>query len=337
MMIRWVGRWTLLMLAGGAPLLAQEPASKEPPAPPPASPYDALELAFNEAQQKFWESFKENTEPDWSKNPAKEFMPKFRKLAEDNAGKPEALKALVWILTNARMLEMGQPAEGEAVAAVPAATTEAGKSDAGDAKPDKGDAKPEKSDAKPEKSESKPEKEEAKPAKEWVPATPLIVKVSAADEVKNWALERIKRDHLADAAIKDLMPNLRYLAYDMGSKPVMELSEAILAKNKDRDVQAHATFNMAWAMYNPFVDVMQTDEKAREANKTRAVELFRKVVKDFADTDAAKEAAPFIFEIEHLQVGMKAPDIAGKDIDEKDIKLSGFAGKVVVLDFWGFW
>lgn len=322
-MIRWVGRWMLLMLAGCTALAAQEPASTEPPAPPPASPYDALELAFNQAQQKFWEGFKEDKEPDWSKNPAKEFMPKFRKLAEDNAGKPEALKALVWILTNARMLEMGQPTEGEAVAAVPAATTEAGKSDTGDAKPEKGEAKPEAGEAKSDKAP--------------VPATPLIVKVSSADEAKNWALERIKRDHLADPAMKDIMPNLRYLAYDLGSKPVVELAEAILARNKDRDVQAHATFNMAWAMYNPFVDAMNADEKAREANKTWAVELFRKVVKDFADTDAAKEAGPFIFEIEHLQVGMKAPDIAGKDIDEKDVKLSGFAGKVVVLDFWGFW
>lgn len=326
-MIRWVGRWTLLMLAGCSTLAAQETSSKEPPAPPPASPYDALEQAFGEAQGKFWESFKENTEPDWSKNPVKEFMPKFRKLAEDNAGKPEALKPLVWILTNARMLEMGQMS-------VPVPASEG---DAKSGEPESGEKADAGKDAKPGEKQPDADKQESEKKKDWVPATPLIAKVSSADEAKNWALERIKRDHLADAAIKDMMPNLRYLAYDMGSKPVMELSEAILAKNKDRDVQAHATFNMAWAMYNPFVDAMDADEKAREANKTRAVELFRKVVKDFADTDAAKEAAPFIFEIEHLQVGMKAPDIAGKDIDEKDIKLSGFAGKVVVLDFWGFW
>jgi peroxiredoxin len=34
---------------------------------------------------------------------------------------------------------------------------------------------------------------------------------------------------------------------------------------------------------------------------------------------------------------MKAPDIEGKDMDGVAFKLSDFRGKVVVLDFWGFW
>ena len=42
-------------------------------------------------------------------------------------------------------------------------------------------------------------------------------------------------------------------------------------------------------------------------------------------------------ELDHLQVGMKAPEIVGKDIDGNEIKLSQYAGQVVVLDFWGFW
>ena len=34
---------------------------------------------------------------------------------------------------------------------------------------------------------------------------------------------------------------------------------------------------------------------------------------------------------------MKAPDLVGKDVDGKEIRLSQFASQVVVLDFWGFW
>jgi cytochrome oxidase Cu insertion factor (SCO1/SenC/PrrC family) len=38
-----------------------------------------------------------------------------------------------------------------------------------------------------------------------------------------------------------------------------------------------------------------------------------------------------------LEIGKVAPDIQGKDVDGKDLKLSDYRGKVVVLDFWGDW
>ena len=38
-----------------------------------------------------------------------------------------------------------------------------------------------------------------------------------------------------------------------------------------------------------------------------------------------------------FEIGQEAPEIQGKDLDSKPMKLSEFRGKVVVLDFWGFW
>jgi cytochrome oxidase Cu insertion factor (SCO1/SenC/PrrC family) len=37
------------------------------------------------------------------------------------------------------------------------------------------------------------------------------------------------------------------------------------------------------------------------------------------------------------KVGETARDISGEDVDGKSFKLSDYRGKVVVLDFWGFW
>lgn len=37
------------------------------------------------------------------------------------------------------------------------------------------------------------------------------------------------------------------------------------------------------------------------------------------------------------KVGEQAPEISGEDVDGKAFKLSDYRGKVVVLDFWGFW
>jgi cytochrome oxidase Cu insertion factor (SCO1/SenC/PrrC family) len=38
-----------------------------------------------------------------------------------------------------------------------------------------------------------------------------------------------------------------------------------------------------------------------------------------------------------LEVGMRAPDFEAKDVEGKTFKLSDYRGKVVLLDFWGFW
>lgn len=37
------------------------------------------------------------------------------------------------------------------------------------------------------------------------------------------------------------------------------------------------------------------------------------------------------------KVNDTTPDIVGEDVDGKEFKLSDYRGKVVVLDFWGFW
>jgi len=38
-----------------------------------------------------------------------------------------------------------------------------------------------------------------------------------------------------------------------------------------------------------------------------------------------------------FEIGNTAPEITGNDLEGKPMKLSEFRGKVVMLDFWGFW
>jgi uncharacterized protein YmfQ (DUF2313 family) len=44
-----------------------------------------------------------------------------------------------------------------------------------------------------------------------------------------------------------------------------------------------------------------------------------------------------LFELRNLAVGKTAPEIEGEDVDGVKFKLSDYRGKVVFLDFWGFW
>jgi hypothetical protein len=76
---------------------------------------------------------------------------------------------------------------------------------------------------------------------------------------------------------------------------------------------------------------------AMRADPKEAQALLERVRKEFPETPYAKRAAGSLFEVNNLQIGMKAPDIEGTDENGKPIRLSQFRGKVVVLDFWGFW
>ena len=40
---------------------------------------------------------------------------------------------------------------------------------------------------------------------------------------------------------------------------------------------------------------------------------------------------------EKLAIGKVAPEIIGKDVNGKEMKLSDYRGKIVVIDFWGDW
>ncbi len=70
--------------------------------------------------------------------------------------------------------------------------------------------------------------------------------------------------------------------------------------------------------------------------------LLERVVAEFGDVvmphgtmgDLAKTE---LFEMRNLAVGKVAPEIVGKDLDGVEFKLSDYRGKVVFLDFWGYW
>jgi hypothetical protein len=51
----------------------------------------------------------------------------------------------------------------------------------------------------------------------------------------------------------------------------------------------------------------------------------------------ADRAGADLFEMRNLAIGNVAPEITGEDIFGKELKLSDFKGRVVVVDFWGHW
>jgi len=79
----------------------------------------------------------------------------------------------------------------------------------------------------------------------------------------------------------------------------------------------------------------------RDKTKEEGLALLKKLQEtpDIKKTNPAllKEIKKDIFITEHLSVGCEAPDIVGTDHEDKTFKLSDYRGKVVLLDFWGYW
>ena len=76
---------------------------------------------------------------------------------------------------------------------------------------------------------------------------------------------------------------------------------------------------------------------ASETEKQMAKEFNEKVLALAPESLMAMRIRGPEFEKTRLQIGMKAPDIVGEDLDGVKFKLSDYHGKVVVLDFWGDW
>ena len=155
-----------------------------------------------------------------------------------------------------------------------------------------------------------------------------------------WASGRRADDHAADPKVADVRPSLQYLGWSVGEDKMMDFYEKVIKTNPEPTAKAVATFNMAYTLYTSESSSLFGLLKSKAKNKKRkqrAGKLFRELIHDYPKLSVARRAEGFIYEIEHLQIGMKAPDIVGKDVDGKEIRLSQFHGQVVVLDFWGFW
>jgi peroxiredoxin len=161
------------------------------------------------------------------------------------------------------------------------------------------------------------------------------------DKSAEWALSRLKEDHAADPQIARYIDQVRHAVMSVGEEAVIDFMEAVAQKSPDRETKGSARLAMAEILYegSPFAMMMpgMADSAETKAKKKRAAEIMRDVRKDFAGSELAQRADDFLFAIDHLQVGMKAPEIIGKDPDGEEIRLSQFDGKVVAIVYWATW
>jgi peroxiredoxin len=86
-------------------------------------------------------------------------------------------------------------------------------------------------------------------------------------------------------------------------------------------------------------------DETPEAMKAEILGLLDRVVKEFHDVPLSSSstqtllslAEPIWYELKHLNIGQKAPEIEGEGAFGEQFRLSHFEGKVVILDFFADW
>jgi thiol-disulfide isomerase/thioredoxin len=109
------------------------------------------------------------------------------------------------------------------------------------------------------------------------------------------------------------------------------------------DESVAATARAAYARQRGEALSQANVERGVAALRSEGLAALRRVVDDFYFAEHHRAgylgalAEAELYEFEHLAVGMVAPEIEGVDEDGVPFKLSDYRGKVVAIDFWGYW
>ncbi len=168
--------------------------------------------------------------------------------------------------------------------------------------------------------------------KAWLEVFDLATEIDKIDDAK-LALEAIVADHVTSENLAGFASSLSYAAQAIGRDKVATALRTIVQKSPHRTVQAPALFSLGTTL-------VESSDAEEKAEARRALE---RVQSEFADVKPkrgpayAERAKGFLFEMDHLQIGMTVPDFESIDENGQKFRLSDYKGKVVVLDFWGNW
>ncbi len=119
------------------------------------------------------------------------------------------------------------------------------------------------------------------------------------------------------------------LGYPIKDPDVQAMLTTLLDKNRGKPSEPTFLYKLG-SIYKGWGQPTPENEKKAKA-------LFGELVAKFPDSAPAKEAKGDIFELENLVAGKVFPDFETTDQAGKTWSLKEYRGKVVVLDFWGFW
>ncbi len=177
-------------------------------------------------------------------------------------------------------------------------------------------------------------------------------------ELAKEALDTLEHDYLKLEGLRFALLGVPRASMFLGFTRAEAFLRRVAVESPHHSVQGVALYALGDLLASPWyssevgeVDgvALDADAKAKWIEKKHAEgrESFARFLAQYSDVvppdpswpkDRLKRVAEgTLFECDHLQVGMVAPDFEATDVDGAKWKLADYRGKVVVVDFWGFW
>lgn len=161
------------------------------------------------------------------------------------------------------------------------------------------------------------------------------VKELESETAKTW--NEFAEKYSADIPEERLSHACAQLKYRGGSE--VETAMRTLKKDKRRTIRGSAFLVLGSLLKRRADELADQDAQAAAKLHDESAENLSRAADEYGDVkmagfvvgDLAKRE---LYELRHLSIGIKAPEIGGEDQDGKQFKLSDYKGKVVLLDFW---
>jgi putative protein kinase ArgK-like GTPase of G3E family len=137
-------------------------------------------------------------------------------------------------------------------------------------------------------------------------------------------IEKFSNADWAERIVGNVVNEKKYF----GMQEMDKLLSQLKTTSKNSEVQAAALDALATVL---------SGTSAGEAERKRSAEYKEELVKSYQDSKVVARMNAKAFREQNLAVGKPVPDFTAKDIEGAAFKLSDYKGKVVLLDFWGFW
>lgn len=182
----------------------------------------------------------------------------------------------------------------------------------------------------------------------------LFAGKEAIEELRNKDVDALERavektwsefaeKHSADIPEDRLRIACAWLSYSSTNE--IETALRSLEKDKRRAVRGIACLTLGHVLKRRADTMAEMGDKAAVRVRNESAETLGRAADKYGDVKimwhetnvgglVGEKAKHELYELRHLSIGMKAPEIDGADQDGKRFKLSDYKGKVVLLDFW---
>ena len=144
--------------------------------------------------------------------------------------------------------------------------------------------------------------------------------------IKRAAFERVVSEFIGEEFVGELVKRASRQTDHLTDEEICALLRRVVDGKATDEVRTAATYTLA--------------ERLRKRETGDAVaaaeQLYNRVIADAPESKFAGKAKKKIAGM-RFTPGKIAPDFESEDVEGNSFKLSDYRGKVVVLDFWGFW